>query len=56
MQVKLLAPSGSSKEWQAEEKPRDPLVPNTISFKRCYPDFYCALRPSSHSGVTEHNG
>lgn len=52
MQVKLLAPSGSRKEWQVEEKPRDPLVQNTISFKSCYPDFYCALRPSGHSSVT----
>ena len=24
----------------------------SISFKSCYPDFYCALRPSGHSGVT----
>lgn len=52
VQGKLLAPSGSSKEWQVEEKPRDPLIQNTISFKSCYPDFYCALRPSGHSGVT----
>lgn len=52
VQAKLLAPSGSREEGQVEEKPREPLVQNTVSSKSCSPCFYCAFRPRGQSNVT----